>query len=116
MKMMNGYNKDEAMKYIVPRINRTFHAELADRIEPLISQAIDADMDYMFKNGVLDEDGNAGDEYYEDDDAFEYMVEAIVAKNDLTPEQAVKVASLVDDYMDFQQEFLESCGLVDWDA
>ena len=39
----------------------------------------------------------------------------VVAQNDLTPEQAVKVASLVDDYMDYQQEYLESKGLVEWD-
>ena len=29
--------------------------------------------------------------------------------------EAVKLASLVDDYMDYQQEYLESKGLVGWD-
>lgn len=113
--MMNGYDKAEAVAFIVPKINKKEHKELADQIETLIAQAIDADMAYMHENGVLDADGNAGDQYYEDDDAFEYMVEALVAQNDLSPEQAVKVASLVDDYMDFQQEYLESKGLVDWE-
>lgn len=113
--MMNGYDKQEAIAFIAPRINRKEHKELADKIELLIGQAIDADMAYMHETGVLDADGNAGDSYYEDDDAFEYMVEAIVAQNKLTPEQAVKVAALVDDYMDFQQEYLESKGLVEWD-
>lgn len=113
--MMNGYDREEALAFISKRINRKEHKELADQIEALIGQAIDADMAFMHANGVLDADGNAGDEYYEDDDAFEYMVETIVAQNDLTPEQAVKVAALVDDYMDFQQEYLESKGLVDWD-
>ena len=42
-------------------------------------------------------------------------MEALVSKNRLTPEQAVKVAALVDDYMDCQQEYLESKGLVDWE-
>ncbi len=113
--MMNGYDKQEALAFICPRINRKEHMELADRIESLISQAIDADMAYMHESGVLDADGNAGDSYYEDDDAFEYMVEALVAQNDLTPEQAVKVAALIDDYMDFQQSYLEHKGLVDWE-
>ena len=113
--MMNGYNKDEALAFIVKRIHAKDHPELAFQIESLISQAIDADMDYMHKEGVLDADGNAGDEYYEDDDAFEYMVEAIVAAGNLTPEQAVKVAALVDDYMDHQQAYLESKGLCDWE-
>ena len=113
--MMNGYNKEEALAFIVKRINPKDHKELADKIEALVSQAIDADMDFMHKTGVLDKNGNAGDEYYEDDDAFEYMVEAIVAANNLTPEQAVKVAALVDDYMDYQQAYLEDKGLCDWE-
>lgn len=113
--MMNGYDKQEALAFIVKRIDPKGHKELKDQIETLISQAIDADMAYMRETGVLDADGNAGDSYYEDDDAFEYMVEALVAQNALTPEQAVKVASLVDDYMDVQQAYLESKGLVDWE-
>ena len=90
-------------------------AELRPEIGEGIAQAIDADMKYMHENGVLDADGNAGDCYYEDDEAFEYMVEALVDANTLTPEQAVKVASLLDDYMDIQQAYLESKGLVDWE-
>ena len=113
--MMKGYDRDEALKFILARINRRDHPELADQLEALIGQAIDADMNYMHENGVLDEDGNAGDCYYEDDEAFEYMVEALVDANTLTPEQAVKVASLIDDYMDVQQAYLESKGLVDWE-
>ncbi len=113
--MMKGYDRDEALKFILARINRKDHPELADQLEALIGQAIDADMKYMHENGVLDENGNAGDCYYEDDEAFEYMVEALVDANTLTPEQAVKVASLIDDYMDVQQAYLESKGLVDWE-
>lgn len=113
--MMNGYDKQEALAFIVKHIDPKAHKELKGKIEQLVSQAIDADMDFMHKTGVLDAEGNAGDNYYEDDDAFEYMVETIVAQNDLTPEQAVKVAALVDDYMDCQQEYLEHKGLVDWE-
>jgi len=113
--MMNGYNKEDALAFILPKINRKEHAALSSEIDSLISQAIDADMRFMEESGVIDKDGNAGDEYYEDDDAFEYMVEALVSANDLTPEQAIKVASLIDDYMDLQQDYMESVGLVDWD-
>lgn len=113
--MMNGYDKQEALAFIVAHIDPKAHKELKNQLETLISQAIDADMTYMHENGVLDQNGNAGNSYYEDDDAFEYMVETLVATNHLTPEQAVKVAALVDDYMDCQQDYLESKGLVDWE-
>ena len=113
--MMNGYDKQEALEYILKRIHAKDHPELADRLPELISQTIDADMAYMHEYHVIDEDGNAGTEYYEDDEAFEYMVEKLAEENDLDPVKAVKLASLVDDYMDYQQEYLESKGLVDWD-
>ena len=112
---MNGYDKQEALEFILARIHTKDHPELADCLPGLISQAIDADMAYMHEHHVIDEIGNAGTEYYEDDEAFEYMVEKLAEQNKLDPVKAVKLASLVDDYMDYQQEYLESKGLVDWD-
>ena len=113
--MMNGYDKQEALDYILKRIRAKDHPERAEALPDLISQTIDADMAYMHGHNVIDEEGNAGTEYYEDDEAFEYMVEKLAAQNRLDPVKAVKLASLVDDYMDYQQEYLESKGLVDWD-
>ena len=112
---MNGYDKQEALEFIRARIHTKDHPELADCLPELISQAIDADMAYMHEHHVIDENGNAGTEYYEDDEAFEYMVEKLAEQNKLDPVKAVKLASLVDDFMDYQQEYLESKGLVDWD-
>ena len=113
--MMKGYDKQEAMTFMLKRISAKDHPELADQLEDLISQTIDADMAYMHEHHVIDENGNAGTEYYEDDDAFEYIVEKLAKDNHLDPVKAVKLASLVDDYMDYQQEYLESKGLVGWD-
>lgn len=113
--MMNGYDKQEALAFMVRHIRAKDHPTLAGQIESLLNQAIDADMTYMHAAGVLDEDGNAGESYYEDDEAFEAIVEALAANNDLSGEQAVKVASLVAEYMDLQQAYLERKGLVDWE-
>ena len=113
--MMNGYNKDEALAYIVPRIDPKGHKELAKQIPALISQAIDADMAFMHATRVIDQDGNAGDNYSDDDEAFEYIVDAIAEANHMNDAQAAKVGALVDDYMDVQQAFLEEKGLVDWE-
>lgn len=112
---MNGYNKQEALPFILGKIDARLHRELPLPLEELISQAIDADLAFMRENGVLDEEGNAGTSYYDDDDAFEYMLDTLVSKNKLGAEAAMKVASLLDDYMEAQQAFLEEKGLVDWD-
>ena len=113
--MMQGYDKDAAISFILKCIRAKDHPELAERLPELIPVIIDADMEYMHESGVLDEEGNAGDSYYEDDEAIEYIVEKLAAQEELTPEQAVKLASLVDDYLDAQQAFLETQGLVEWE-
>lgn len=113
--MMHGYHKDEALAFIVKGIRAKDHPALAGQIETLISQAIDADMAYMHASGVLDEEGFAGDGYYEDDEALEAIVETLAANNALSGEQAVKVASLVAEYMDLQQLYLEQKGFVEWE-
>lgn len=113
--MMNGYNKDEALAFILPRIDRKGHKALSFLIDQLISQAIDADMAFMHQTGVIDENGDAGENYYDDDDAFEFIVETLAVRNAFDPDMAVRAGSLVDDYMELQQEYLESAGLVDWD-
>ena len=107
--MMHGYDKDAAVAFITRCIRKADHPELAEDIPALVPQMIDADMAYMH------EDGYAGDAYYEDDEAIEYIVESLAAKNALDPEQAVKLAALVDDYLDAQQMFLESQGMVEYE-
>ena len=110
--MMRGYDKEEALLYILSKLDRSAHTVLSDRMDALISQAIDADMEYMHAAGVLDEDGNAGDTYYEDDEAFEYIVEKIADENAFSPEQAVDAALLINDYMELQYAYMEKKGLV----
>ena len=112
--IMRGYDREEAIRFIGERIHPQDHPELKDLLPELIGDIIDADMAYMAENGVIDAEGNAGGAYYEDDEAFEYMVEKLAAEKKLDPVRAVKLASLIDDYMDYQQAYMESKGLVQW--
>jgi len=112
---MLGYDKQEALPFILTKIDTRIHKDLPLPLETIISQAIDADMAYMQSCGVLDENGDTGDAYYDDDDAFEFMLDALVNQNKLGADAAMKVASLLDDYMDAQQTFMEEKGLVAWE-
>ena len=113
--MMKGYNTEEAFTYITEKIDRKAHKALGDSIDVYIAQAIDGDMRYMTKAGVIDEEGNGGGSYYDDDDAIEFMLDYIMGKNKLSPDAAVLVASLLDDFMDLQFAFMEGKGLVAWE-
>ncbi len=112
---MNGYDKNEALPFILSKIEARLHKDLPGNLEDWISQAIDADMAYMHSCGVIDESGDTGDAYYDDDDAFEYMLDTLVSKNKLDADTSMKLASLLDDYMDAQQAFMEQKGLVAWE-
>lgn len=113
--VMNGYDKEQALAFILPRIDRKGYKDLAFLIDQLISQAIEADLQFMQVTGVLDEHGDAGDGYYDDDEAFEYILDALALQNGFDDDMAVRVGGLIDDYMELQQEYLESIGLVEWD-
>lgn len=41
--MMRGYDRDEALLFMLSKINRSEHAHLGDMIDKLIGQAIDAE-------------------------------------------------------------------------
>lgn len=113
---MQGYNEEEAIKYIASKVDRSAHKAFApSEIESLVRQAVALDLKFMQESGVITEDGMAGDNYYDDDEAYEYITENLIrlyGGNDAT---AGRICALVDDYMDLQQGYMEEKGLVDWD-
>ncbi|GEM_PF-119687 len=114
--MMRGYDRDEAYLYMISKIDRDTHRELGDLVDSILSQCIEADMAYMHESGVLDEEGNAGDAWYEEDDAFEYIVDYIAEKNHFNPDQAVAAAMVVNDFMELQAQYMEKKGLVSYEG
>ena len=113
--MMNGYDKAAAVSYIAAHVDKKEHKALLDQLFVLLDEIIDADMAYMHETGVLDADGNAGDEYYDDDEALEFILETLMERHAYTPEQELQVGQLIGDYIELQQDFLESAGLVEWE-
>ena len=69
-----------------------------------------------YRSSVLDEEGNAGDAWYEEDDAFEYIVDYIAEKNHFNPDQAVAAAMVVNDFMELQAQYMEKKGLVTYEG
>lgn len=111
---MQGYDANEALSYIKSAIDRKPFAELCG-IDGYLSQAQALDIDYMHESGALDADGFEGDAYYDDDDAFEYIVEEIIRLRGLSEDEGILVASLVDAYMRAQDAYLRKTGLYSGD-
>ncbi len=112
---MQGYDPVQAAKAIAGSMDKKQYPDFAEEFDALIRQAIDLDLAYMRESGAVDADGMAGNAYYDDDEAFEYILDGIVRARGWDDERELKLASLLDDYMDAQQAYMESVGLLDWE-
>ena len=112
---MKGYDKTKAVAFMLPKLDKSEFKPLAAQSEQLLRDAIEADMAYMLRAGVLTADGMMGDEYYDDDDAFEFILERMARARKMSESAQGPLASFIDQYLDLQQLFLEESGLMDWD-
>lgn len=113
--MMQGYDLEKAVAFMTPRFDTKEFKPLAAQLGSLLRQAIAADMDFMAASGVLDAQGMMGDSYYDDDEAFEFILDRLAKANRLSDSAQGPLASFIDQYMDLQEAFLSDCGMMDWD-
>lgn len=77
-----------------------------ETLEDLVGELMELDAAYMRTSGV--DDGAI----YDDDDAYDYMHERLCAAH---PEHKMYMMRLVEDYMDFNERYLESIGAIEWE-
>lgn len=110
---MNGYDQSKAKAYIAAHVDRgaakPFGAELPRVLEAFIAH----DLRFMELSQVLDEEGNSGENEYDEDEAFEYILDHYLADHPQGEEKAMELAALLDQYMLWQYRFLELSGLTD---
>lgn len=110
--MMQGYDMAAAVPFIAAAMRKAGHREPQPELETFIRRAIDADMRYMRESGVLTDDGLMGEGEYDDDDAFEALLDMLA--DDPQDDAAMdRLAQLLDSYMAAQQDFLEKSGLME---
>ncbi len=112
---MQGYDPEDALRYISRTVNRKGFAALGPKVDGYLKQAQALDLRFMRESGVLDAEGYEGDAEYDEDEAFEFIVEEIVKLRGLSDEEAVLAASLVDAYMASQDAYLRKNGLAQID-
>jgi len=108
--MMQGYDMAAAVPFIARAMRKAGHKLEQAQLEDFIRRAIEADMQYMQDIGVLDEDGYMGEGEYDDDDAFEALLDMLAGDDEDAMDAA---APLLDSYMAAQQDFMESSGLME---
>lgn len=108
---MQGYERQQAANYILSRLDGKEFRGLKDRLPSLIDEMMEYDQHFMRLTGVIDADGCQGDNEYDDDEAFEYIYDAWLSDHPDQPDDDMKIASLLNAYMELQYQYLCENGL-----
>ncbi len=101
------FNKEEAAAFILNKFREQGDFSFVD--EGLFSEMVrtiqDLDAKYI-------EQCESEDAVYDDDEAYERIHHAMTEKY---PDFKTYMMRLVDDYLDFSEDYLESIGAIDWE-
>ena len=112
---IEGFDPREARNYVIERMWLTGnYRDMNDEaMMSAVEWAIRMDGEYMKQAGLVRSgdgpvDPNA---YYDDDDAFEYVIDAMIAHKAIDRDE-MWVAMFVNDFMEYHQQYLEDKGLL----
>jgi len=110
---MKGYDQQKAREFILKHLDHKPFRSIEKQLPQLIDDMITYDLHFMRLTGVIDENGDQGDNEYDDDEAFEYIYDAWLSDHPNQDDGDMKIAALLNEYMDLQYDFLDSEGLTD---
>lgn len=105
---MEEYSRADARAYIADMFAQQgdFNILPKDVFEKMLDKVMELDEAFMAETGVND------GAVYDDDAAFDYMMEKLQAA---FPEQKMYAMRFVEDYMEYDEAYLENAGLIDWE-
>lgn len=105
---MEEYSKADARAYIAGKFTAQgdFNILSKDVFDRMLDKVMELDEAFMAESGVND------GAVYDDDAAFEYMMKQL---QEAFPEQKMYAMRFVEDYMEYDEAYLESVGLIDWE-
>ena len=110
--MMQGYDIEAAVVFIAKAMRKAGHKNPQQELEDFIRRAIEADMAYMREIDVIDDEGLMGEGEYDDDDAFEALLD-MLGEDAQDEDEMNQLAQMLDSYMAAQQDFMEESGLME---
>lgn len=110
---MKGYNSEAAKEFILSNLNRKAFRAISEDLPQLIEDMIAYDLHYMRVTGVVDENGEQGENEYDDDEAFEYIYDAWLSDHPGNEDENMIIAALLNEYMELQYRYLCENGLAD---
>lgn len=93
-------------EWILKQLNRKEFRAVEDHLEEIIDSFLTYDFHFMRLTGVLDENDEAGENEYDEDEAFEYIYDAYLADHPKEDDEDMVIAALLNRYMELQAEYL----------
>ena len=110
---MIGFSLQDAQAYMVSRLDAKSFRGLPESIPSSIHAFLQYDLRFMHSTGVLDAQAQQGHAEYDDDEAFEYILDAYLSDFPCDENAEMVVAELLNSYMDLQYAYFKSQGLVE---
>ncbi len=108
---MTGFN-DEALDFMLNSLKENFPERNADAAKAVFNLAMTYDLDYMASAGII-KDGAFTDEYYDEDDAFDFIAEHI--SNAIPDIDTDDLSDFIELYFEYHDAFMEEKGLLSWE-
>lgn len=110
MQLMLGYDEEKALEFIVGRLDKKANKDLLFELPALTGKLIHAHLEFLHVCGALDENGDTGDGDYDEDEAFEYLLD-VVGEN-ASDDRLNALGILIENFLFLQDQFMEQEGLI----
>ncbi len=103
------YNAEQAKAFILQKFTEAddfLEIVRADALAEMVDSVMAFDAAYMHASGA------DADEVYDDDDAYDFMHEKMSEKY---ADQKMYMMRFVEDYMDYNEQYLDSIGAIEWE-
>lgn len=108
---MIGYN-DEALDFMMKRLTEDASFGNKDLARTVFNMCLTYDVDYMVSAGLI-ENGEFTDGYYNEDDAFDFIIDRI--SNALPETEGDVLAELIELYIEYHDEYMGENGMLEWE-
>ena len=110
---MKGYDAEAARAFILANLDTKPFRAIAKELPKIIGELIAYDLHFMRVTGVVDENGEQGENEYDDDEAFEFIYDAWLSDHPENDDEEMMIAAWLNEYMDLQYQFLCEQGLTE---
>ena len=110
--LMLGLDKADCAAYIAQKLDWKRCRELKFQADALCAALVEAHIAYMHACGALDDDGDTGEGDYDEDEAVEYLLDALLRAFPADDSRAGLYCALIDAFLPVFDDYLLAHGLL----